>query len=109
MIRAVDMGSVFALARYAAEKAKPLVDQIPGGSLSVEANIDDKWGLYPWSVGISVHRVIRDHHNYPALAPMTLQETYLTDTDQVDAVITELRRIAEAGSWALDKSEMDAA
>lgn len=108
MIRATDMGSVYALARYAAEKAKPLVDQIPGGSLSVEANIDDKWGLYPWSVGISVHRVIKKD-NYPALAPMTLQESYLTDTDQVDAVITELRRIAEAGSWALNKSEMDAA
>lgn len=109
MIRATDMGSVYALARYAGEKAKPVVDQIPGGSLSIEANIDDKWGLYPWSVGISVHRVIQDRANHPFLAPMVLQESYLTDTDQVDEVISELRRIAEVGSWALDKSEMDAA
>lgn len=109
MIRAVDMGSVFALARYAAEKAKPVTDQIPGGSLDIDVRIDDKWYSVPWSVTISVHRALNAKNNVKGLAPMVIQESHLVTTADVDATIQELRGIVESQSWTLDDSEKSAA
>lgn len=108
MIRAVDMGSTFALARYAAEKAKPLSDQIPGASLDVSAALDDKWGRHPWAVDIVIHRVLgRD--DVPRLGPLVMQKYSLQDTGSVDLAIETLREIIENQTWQLDHSEMDAA
>lgn len=108
MIRAVDMGSTFALARYAAEKAKSLVDQIPGGSLGVGTNLDDKWGRRPWTVDIGIHRALSLHGGL-SLAPMVLQASYLANTEEVDEAIEKLREIVENQSWQLDDSEKAAA
>lgn len=104
MIRAQDMGSTFALARYAAEKAKPLVEQIPGGCLGVETNLDDQWHRVPWTVSIGVHRVL-GHSSLDGLAPMVLQESYLEDTKAIDEALQKLREIVENQSWQLDESE----
>lgn len=109
MIRAVDMGSVFALARYAAEKAKPLVDQVPGGSLEVHAHIEDKWFSIPWSVSIYIHRTLNAGTQGKALAPMVIQESHLVTTADVDSKIQALREIVEHQSWPLDDSEQAAA
>lgn len=108
MTRAIGMGSTFALARYAAEKAKPLVDLIPGGCLGVETNLDDQWHSVPWTVGIQIHRVL-DHPSLRGLAPMVLQESYLADTNAVDDACQKLREIVENQSWELDDSEKAAA
>lgn len=108
MIRANDMGSVFALARYAAEKAKPLVDRIPGGCLCVEVSADDKWQSEPWHVHINVHRVVSTGTRRD-LAPMVVRETALVDSVAVDAAVDELRRIVEAQAWDLHPLEKVAA
>lgn len=108
MIWAVDMGSVFALARYAAEKAKPLTDQIPGACLGVEALVDDKWASRSWHVGISVHRVVNVGGG-ETLAPMVLQDCVLADSESVDRVVEELRRIVREQSWPLHDAEKAAA
>lgn len=108
MIRAVDMDSVFALARYAAEKVKPLTDQIPGACLGVEALVDDKWSSRAWHVDIKVHRVV-NLGGGETLAPMVLQDCVLADSECVDRVVEELRRIVREQSWPLHDAEKAAA
>lgn len=104
MIRAVDMGSTFALARYAAEKVKPLVDQIPGGSLGVEVNLDDKWMRKPWHVYVAVHRVVVVG-GANRLAPVVFQKSLLVTTDDVDRAVEELKLTVNHRAWKLHESE----
>lgn len=103
MIRAVDMGSTFALARYAAEKARPLADLIPGRELSVEVRLGADRYTAPWHISICVHRAL----SLSKLAPMPLQEIQLDTSAGVDAAIEKLRLIAENQSWELDETEKD--
>lgn len=84
-----DAKTTFLVARRAERLARPLVDKIEGGLLSIETVLDG--GHYyrhsdGWHIGINVHRVKADR----TLGKMALQALAITDSAELDRAIERL-------------------
>lgn len=102
-----DAKTTFLLARRAERLARPLVDRIDGGMLSVEATLDG--GHYyrhsdGWHIGINVHRV----KSPGQLGKMALQAIVITNSKQLDRAIEKLRLEAESDERARQVAELGA-
>lgn len=102
-----DTKTTFLLARRAERLARPLVDRIDGGLLSIETVLDG--GLYyrhsdGWHIGINVHRVKADR----TLGKMALQAIAIRDSAELDRAIDRLRLEAEADERARQVADASA-
>lgn len=91
-----DAATTFLLARRAERLARPLVNRIDGGMLSVQATFNA--GHYyrtdlGWHISVCVHRV---HANGRTLGKMALNSSVIVNSAELDRAIEKLRLEAES-------------
>lgn len=101
-----DAKTTFLLARRAERLARPLVDRIDGGMLSIESTF--KAGHYyrpelGWHISINVHRVNADGRG---LGKMAMHSSVIVNTAELDRAIEKLRLEAESDERARQVSEL---
>lgn len=87
-----DAPTTFLLARRAERLARPHVDRIEGGLLSIEVNLEV--GAYfqkPYSIDVSVHRVRKSG----VLGRMALQAFQITTSAELERAIERLKLVAK--------------
>ncbi|UTT40223.1 hypothetical protein NMP99_02895 [Glutamicibacter mishrai] len=94
MIRAIDSASTFALAQYAETQLRPLVDQLPGGSLEIDLHLGFAFFAAhgkEWSVSF----VVREHAAIGRQGDYVAYGSLINTSEAVDRETLRVRRHLE--------------
>ena len=100
-----DAATTFLLARRAERLARPLVDRIDGGMLSINVVLNAGHYYRPesgWHISVNVHRV---EPSGRTLGKMALHASIIVNSAQLDRAIEDLRLEAESDERARQAAE----
>lgn len=90
MIRATDSASTLELARYAEEQLRPLVDQLPGGSLEMDLHLGNPF-FAEHDVDWSITVYVRENSSIGNQGDWVTWGSLLDTSEEMDVQVLKVR------------------